>query len=298
MPVIRSIAARAGIAGVAFLVATFLATEACGGSKSQSSPAPSPSPTPPPAPGYPTGPWQLSWGDEFDGDGAPDPSKWVFDLGGGGWGNNELQTYTDRPENVVRKAGVLVITARRETFRGSDGTERSYTSARLKTQGTFSQTYGKFEARMKLPRGQGIWPAFWMLGDSITSVGWPACGEIDIMENIGKEPTTVHGTIHGPGYSGAQGPTSQFSGPVFADDYHVYGLEWEPNVMRWYVDGTLYGTRTPSDLPSGARWVFDQPHFLLLNLAVGGNWPGTPDQTTTFPQELRVDWVRVYARGN
>jgi beta-glucanase (GH16 family) len=239
----------------------------------------------------------LAWSDEFDGDGAPDPGRWVHDLGGGGWGNNELQTYTDRPENAARRGGMLVITARRETLRGSDGVERPYTSARLKTQGTFSQAYGKFEARLRIPRGQGgIWPAFWMLGDSIEGVGWPACGEIDIMENIGREPNTVHGTIHGPGYSGSQSIGASFSGPVFADGFHVFTIEWEPNVIRWYVDGAIYQTRTPSDLPAGTRWVFDQPAFMILNLAVGGNWPGDPDQATTFPQEFVVDWVRVYRR--
>ena len=147
------------------------------------------------------GAWQLAWSDEFDGaDGsAPNPSKWVFDLGGDGWGNNELQTYTDRRENAVVRNGQLVIAARREAFKGSDGRSRDYTSARLKTLGTFSQAYGKFEARLRLPRGQGIWPAFWMLGEDIATAGWPAGGEIDIMENIGKEPTMVHGTLHGPG---------------------------------------------------------------------------------------------------
>jgi beta-glucanase (GH16 family) len=291
MASLRRLAGRGSLAGAAFLVATLFAAAACGGAQSAARPPSSPSPEP-------SGPWQLSWSDEFDGDGPPDPGKWVHDLGGNGWGNNELQTYTDRAENAVRRGGMLVITARQETFRGSDGTERPYTSARLKTLGTFSQAYGKFEARMKIPRGQGIWPAFWMLGDQITTAGWPACGEIDIMENIGKEPNTVHGTIHGPGYSGGQAIGAAFGGPVFADAFHVFTIEWEPNVLRWYVDGTLYQTRTPSDLPAGAQWVFDWPHFLLLNVAVGGNWPGNPDATTTFPQELAVDWVRVYKRGN
>ena len=295
MPAI-TILRRATSAGLVIAVGLFLATEACGGSSA--SPAPSPdvrsTPTPVPAP---AGPWQLTWSDEFDGSGPPDPGKWAHDLGGSGWGNNELQTYTDRLENAVRRDGSLVITARKETFRGADGTERPYTSARLKTLGSFSQTYGKFEARMKIPRGEGMWPAFWMLGDAVVTAGWPACGEIDIMENIGKEPNTVHGTIHGPGYSGAQAIGASLNGPVFADAFHVFTLEWEPNALRWYVDGTLYQTRTPSDLPAGARWVFDQPSFILLNLAVGGDWPGQPDASTTFPQELVVDYVRVYKRG-
>jgi beta-glucanase (GH16 family) len=279
-----------GPAFATFLFALFLAVEACGGSSGPSPPA-----SPDPSAARP-GAWQLSWSDEFDGDGAPDPAKWVHDLGGSGWGNDELETYTDRPDNAVRRGGTLVITARRETFRGRDGIERPYTSARLKTQGTFAQTYGKFEARMRVARGQGIWPAFWLLGESIGTAGWPACGEIDIMENIGKEPATVHGTMHGPGYSGGQAIGTPFSGPVFADDFHVFTVEWEPHVIRWYVDGVLYQTRTPADLPAGTRWVFDDPMFIILNLAVGGNWPGVPDSTTTFPQELVLDYVRVYAR--
>jgi beta-glucanase (GH16 family) len=246
------------------------------------------------------GTWQQVWSDEFDGaDGsAPDASKWVYDIGGGGWGNEELESYTDRRENAVIRDGMLVITARKETYRGHDGIERPYTSARLKTLGTFSQAYGKFEARMRIPRGQGMWPAFWMLGDDIERAGWPSSGEIDIMENIGREPALVHGTIHGPGYSGGDGIGAALSstGGAFADDFHVFGVEWEPQVIRWYVDGKLYQTRTPADLPAGTRWVFDHPFFMLVNLAVGGSWPGNPDDTTRFPQELLVDWVRVSAR--
>ena len=273
------------------LVVVWVAADARGAGSTSASQAPAPAP----------GAWHLSWSDEFDGpDGsAPDASKWVYDLGGNGWGNNELETYTDRRENVVLRGGSLVITARRETFRGADGTERPYTSGRLKTFGTFTQTYGKVEARIRIPRGHGIWPAFWMLGDNFATAGWPASGEIDIMENIGKEPTIVHGTIHGPGHAGAQAIGAAFTKPgggAFADDFHVYAVEWEPNVIRWYVDGTLYQTRTPSDLPAGARWVYDHPFFILVNLAVGGNWPGYPDATSTFPQELVVDYVRVYAR--
>jgi beta-glucanase (GH16 family) len=150
---------------------------------------------------------------------------------------------------------------------------------------------------MRIPGGQGMWPAFWMLGDDIERAGWPACGEIDIMENIGREPALVHGTIHGPGYSGGGGIGATFSsGGAFADDFHVFGVEWEPQAIRWYVDGRLYQTRTPADLPAGTKWVFDHPFFMLVNLAVGGSWPGNPDESTKFPQELVVDWVRVSAR--
>lgn len=271
------------------LLAGVLVAVLCGGGAAQA-----------PASAEPSG-WRLVWSDEFDGpDGTrPDPARWVYDLGGGGWGNAELQTYTDRVENAVVRGGMLVITARAEKFTGADGIARGYTSARLKTLGKFEQRYGRFEARMHLPRGQGIWPAFWMLGRDIDRVGWPQCGEIDIMENIGREPTTVHGTIHGPGYSGGDGigaAVESADGRPFADAPHVFAVEWEPQEIRWYVDGRLYQTRRPGDLPSGARWVFDHPHFLLLNVAVGGHWPGSPDETTNFPQELRVDYVRVYAR--
>lgn len=252
---------------------------------------------PPPAK---VGDYVLVWSDEFDGpDGsAPDPGKWVFDLGGGGWGNQELETYTSRPENVQVRGGNLVITARKEDFTGKDGILRHYTSARLKTQDRFSQAYGRFEARIKIPAGQGMWPAFWMLGANLPKVDWPDSGEIDIVENIGKEPATIHGTIHGPGFSGAGGlnqGTSLEHGKI-ADDFHVFAIEWDVNQIRFYLDRELYATRTPASLPAGGRWVFDHPFFLLLNLAVGGEWPGNPDASTVFPQSMLVDYVRVYAK--
>jgi beta-glucanase (GH16 family) len=247
-------------------------------------------------------PWILVWSDEFNGanGSAVDPSKWVMETGGGGWGNNELESYTARPQNVYEQDGNLVIKVIQEKFTGADGVSRDYTSARLKTLGKFSQAYGRFEARIKIPRGQGIWPAFWMLGTDIDKPGWPACGEIDIMENIGKEPGLVHGTIHGPGYSGSDGIGSPYDLPdkkLFADDFHVYAVEWEPKAIRFYVDKDLYATRTPADLPAGAKWVYDHPFFLLLNVAVGGGWPGSPDATSEFPQTMLVDYVRVYRRG-
>ena len=252
-----------------------------------------------PAPGE----WRLAWNDEFNGPAGAtfDRAKWVADTGGEGWGNREREFYTTRPENVATDgAGHLVITARAEPdttkYRCWYGGCR-FTSARLKTQGLFDQAYGRFEARLQLPRGQGIWPAFWMLGRDIGTVGWPASGEIDIMENIGREPNIVHGTVHGPGYSGAQGPggADTLAAPL-ADGFHVYGIEWEPAEIRWYIDGRQYWRLTPAQLPAGARWVFDHPHFLLLNVAVGGNWPGEPDATSTYPQRMLVDWVRVYTR--
>ena len=242
------------------------------------------------------------WSDEFDGPAGAsfDRAKWVADTGGHGFGNKERQFYTTRAENVALDgAGHLVITARAEppthTYSCWYGPCR-YTSARLKTKGLFAQTYGRFEARLRIPRGQGIWPAFWMLGADIDAVGWPASGEIDIMENIGREPAIVHGTLHGPGYSGAGGISraDTLASGAYADDFHVFAVSWRPGEIRWYVDGRLVYRLAPSDLPSGAKWVFDHPHFMLLNLAVGGEWPGDPDATTTFPQTLVVDWVRVY----
>jgi len=251
---------------------------------------------PPPPPS-----WKLVWSDEFNGpNGARvDSSKWVAETGGGGWGNDELEYYTSRPQNASQENGNLVIKVLQEKYTGADGVTRNYTSARLKTLGKFSQTYGRFEARIKIPRGQGIWPAFWMLGNEIENPGWPACGEIDIMENIGKEPALVHGTIHGPGYSGGNGIGAAYELPGdqrFADDFHLFSVEWEPNAIRFYVDDHLYATRIPTDLPQGTRWVYDHPFFLLLNVAVGGGWPGNPDPTTVFPQTMLVDYVRVYNR--
>ena len=255
---------------------------------------------PPPATGF-----KLVWSDEFNGaDGfSPDSSKWTFDtgVGGNGWGNNELETYTNRAKNAQIQGGNLVITAFNETYADpSDGVTRNYTSARLKTQGLFSQAYGRFEARIKIPAGQGMWPAFWMLGNNITSVGWPKCGEIDIMENIGKEPGTVHGSLHSSSTvartSDASTPFSLPGGQNFAADFHLYAVEWEPGVVRFYVDSNLYATFTQSQWPAGGAWTFDHPFFIILNVAVGGDWPGSPDNSTVFPQQMLVDYVRIYAK--
>ena len=246
--------------------------------------------------------WKLVWSDEFDGpNGSPvDRSKWAFDIGGKGWGNQELESYTDRNENASVHDGNLVIKAISEKYTGADGVTRNYTSARLKTIGKFSQTYGRFEARIKIPYGQGFWPAFWMLGDDIDKVGWPACGEIDIMENIGKEPAIIHGSIHGPGYVGDTGIEAPYTLPGkqrFADDFHVFAVEWDPDSVSFFVDRDRYVRRTRADLQPGWKWVFDKPNFLILNLAVGGDWPGNPDSTTVFPQAMLVDYVRVYQRS-
>lgn len=237
----------------------------------------------------------ISWQDEFNSPaGTPvDQNKWRFDIGGGGWGNNERQYYTNSTSNAVHDGqGNLVITARRDNpanYQCHYG-RCEYTSARLLTAATFTQTYGRFEARIKIPRGQGIWPAFWMLG---TGGGWPDAGEIDVMENIGREPNTVYGTVHGPGYSGGGGITgSRTLGAPLADTFHTYRVDWEPNVITWYVDGVQYHRVDPARL-GGNRWVFDHPFFMILNVAVGGNWPGYPDGSTQFPQQMLVDYVRV-----
>ena len=243
---------------------------------------------------------KLVWSDEFNGPAGslPDPSKWSIETSGGGFGNRELESYTDRPENVQQRDGNLVITARKESFTGADKIQRDYTSGRLQTKGHFAQTYGRFEARMQLPSGKGIWPAFWLLAENGDTVHWPACGEIDIMEAIG-DPHTIYSTVHGPGYSGKNGISAKFPLPTSQatdDEFHVYAVDWAPEVMRFFFDDHLIAERTPKDLPAGARWVYDHPFFILFDLAVGGNWPGNPNEQTVFPQRILVDYVRVYDR--
>lgn len=239
----------------------------------------------------------LVMADEFETEGAPDTSIWGYEIGTGtnGWGNNELQYYTDRSENVTVQNGVLIITAKEESFENSN-----YTSARLITKGKFEQTYGRFEARIKLPWGQGIWPAFWLLGDdSNGSEIWPQIGEIDIMEYVGSEPTKVFGTVHGPGYSGAEGVTKAYEldADRFDAGFHVFGIEWGPDYINYYVDDVLYNQITPEDVTG--EWVFnDGPFFIILNMAVGGELPGAPNAETVFPQNMLVDYVRVYNKSN
>jgi beta-glucanase (GH16 family) len=244
--------------------------------------------------------WVLTWRDEFNGPNgsAPDPAKWAIESGGNGWGNNELQYYTARAQNVRQQNGTLIIEAIKEKFSAPDGKQHGYTSARIKTQGRFSQRYGRFEARIRTPYGPGMWPAFWLLGDNFPTTGWPACGEIDIMENLGSQSSTIHGSLHGPGYSADEALTGSFTFPNLQvdEDFHIFAAEWEPNVVRFYVDGKLYETKTPADLPAGKAWVFDHPFFIILNLAVGGSLPGSPQASTVFPQRLLVDYVRVYSR--
>ncbi len=250
---------------------------------------------------------KLVWSDEFEGPNgaAPDPSKWKHEKGGEGWGNRELQYYTGQTENVALDGNsCLILTAR--TITETDQAKRMcwygpgrFTSARLLTHKRFSFTYGLVEARIKVPAGQGIWPAFWMLGENFGEVGWPACGEIDIMENIGKEPRIVHGTVHGPGYSGGNGIGGMQvlpQGRMLKDDFHIFAVDWQPGVIRWYMDNQLYFELVQDQIPKGTSWPFDHPFFLLLNVAVGGEWPGSPDDTTVFPQAMRIDFVRVYQR--
>jgi beta-glucanase (GH16 family) len=229
----------------------------------------------------------IVWADEFSGS-SINLNNWTYDIGGSGWGNNESQFYTNRSENARIENGMLVIEAREERYRG-----KNYTSARLKTQGLKTFTYGRIEARLQVPYGQGIWPAFWMLGSDITSNPWPNCGEIDIMEHIGREPYNVYGTVHGPNYSGANGVGNFITLPQpVKDSFHVFAVEWTPTEIRWYLDGVQYHSVTPSTVPG--TWVFNHDFFIILNVAVGGYWPGYPDATTTFPQRMTVDYVRVY----
>lgn len=227
--------------------------------------------------------WGLVWSDEFNGT-TIDNSNWKFETGAGGWGNNELEYYTARPENAQLHHGNLLIIAKKESYNGS-----AYTSARIKTQGLKNWTYGKIEARIKLPQSKSIWPAFWMLGENITQVSWPQCGEIDIMEHINKA-TVANGTIHWDNNGHAQ-----YGGDTACDveKYHVYGVEWDQQAIKWTLDGKKYWDANISNGINGTS-EFHQPFFILLNMAVGGNWPGNPDGTSVFPDTMFVDYVRVY----
>ena len=245
----------------------------------------------------------LAWEDNFDGPAGalPNPANWRFHLGTD-WGNQELQCYTDRPSNAsLDGAGSLVITARAESYSGPASgiagvpcTATGYTSARLTTEGVHAQERGRFEARIKIPTSTGIWPAFWMLGANLPSVGWPKAGEIDILENFGRSPGQVQGAIHGPGYSGPNALFRAYSLPAgerFDAAFHTFAVEWSSDRINWFVDSTLYQSIKTSHVPT--EWVFDRPFYLVLNLAVGGGPPGPPNGTV-FPQQMVVDWVRVY----
>ena len=249
----------------------------------------------------------LVWSDEFNAaqePSAPDSQNWTYDTGAGGWGNSELETYCSygsstgpcdpkTPNAFVGTEGYLHIVARNPS-------KGVYTSARLKSQGLQSFQYGRIEARIKMPKGQGFWPAFWTLGDKISSVDWPACGEMDIMESVGNHPSTNWGSIHGTGFTGTAIGTEYDlpNNAKFGDAFHTFGILWSPRLIKFYVDSptNVYATYTPKSLPQGAVWPFDAgKFFFILNVAVGGAWPGPPDKTTVFPQEMLVDYVRVYA---
>jgi beta-glucanase (GH16 family) len=234
---------------------------------------------------------QLVMQDEFDTNGSLDQSLWSYNIGKGtnGWGNNELQYYTDRPENIIVENGMLKITAREELYLGT-----SYTSARILTKGKYEKKYGRIEARIKLPWGKGLWPAFWMIGANSDTVIWPQCGEIDIMEYLGNQPTKVFGSVHGPGYSGGNSVSQTFTlqSDRFDTDFHIFGIEWGENYINYYVDDVLYNQITPADVTG--EWVFNQPFYIILNIAVGGNLPGSPNNDTVFPQTMLVDYIRVY----
>ena len=242
--------------------------------------------------------WIPTMSDEFDGaEGTPpDPALWTYDVGGDGWGNGQLEYNTRHVENVsLDGQGHLRIVAREESFMGND-----YTSARIKTQGLFQQKYGRFEASMKLPAGQGLWPAFWLLGADIDEVGWPECGEIDIMEFRGQEPELVHGTLHGPGYSGGEPISATFplpDGQTFADDFHIFTVEWDPSRITFSVDFEVYQATNSADVSARGDWVYNHEFFVLLNLAVGGGYVGPVGPDTVFPATVLVDYVRIFERA-
>ena len=263
----------------------------------------------------------LTFEDNFETEGSLDESIWNYEIGTGnnGWGNNELQYYTDRPENIKVEGGNLHIIALQESFQGA-----AYTSSRITTKGKLEKQYGRFEARIQLPWGQGLWPAFWLLPSNIEEVEdddpstlvWPFCGEIDIMENRGQEPTLLNGSIHGPGYSAGEAISKVYDleNDRFDTGFHVFGIEWGPEYINFYVDDVLYNQITPDDLPSAPEpdfvkelypapeydgvwnnWVFDdQPFYIIINLAVGGNFVGSPSANTVFPQTMLIDYVRIY----
>ncbi len=234
--------------------------------------------------------WQLSWADEFNGT-ALDTTKWSVDLGDS-FGTGQEDYDTARTANVNETGGTLALTAQQESYQGA-----SYTSGRIETGGTFSQTYGRFEARIKIPAGQGLWPAFWLLGANDAQVGWPECGELDIMEARGVSPGTVLGSMHGPGGNSQTAAFTLPNGALFSDDFHIFALEWEPGTVRWYVDDQLYETQSADLLPASQTWVFDHPFFVILDLALGGSFGGAIGASTPLPQSMLVDYVRVYTNG-
>jgi beta-glucanase (GH16 family) len=242
----------------------------------------------------------LIWSDEFNqtASSGPDGTKWIYDLGTGepsGWGNSELETYTDSRTNSFVAADPGAIDGKALVIRAAKSGS-GYTSARIKTRDTFQ--YVRLEARARIPSGAGCWPAFWAIGGNIDMVGWPACGEIDVMEWIGKAPSRIKGSLHAPGFSANHSLNADFflpNGATYSEGYHVFAADWYPDEIVFSMDGVVYEDRKKADRPSGSKWPFDHPFQVILNFAVGGGWPGPPDSSTVFPQEYRVDYVRVYA---
>jgi beta-glucanase (GH16 family) len=225
----------------------------------------------------------LLWSEEFDTPGAPDASRWGYDIGGGGWGNNEVQHYTNRPDNIIVSNGTLKIITKKEAFSGS-----AYTSARILTKDKFSFKYGKVEVRAKLPSGGGIWPAIWMLGSNINTAPWPACGEIDIMEHVGNQPNKIFGTLHYPGRSGGNADGGSVIIPNVTTEFHRYGLEWSAATIKISVDDAVFYT-----FVNNATSPFNQNFFIILNTALGGNFGGAVDPAFTSGT-FEIDYVRVY----
>ena len=238
----------------------------------------------------------LVWSDEFNGavGSGPDPTKWTYDLGGGGWGNNELETYTDSRNNSLIVADPLATDGFALAIRAQNS-NGSYTSARIKTQGLFAWQYGRMEARARIPSGAGYWPAFWTLGNNIATAGWPACGEVDIMEWVPQTPSEIYGSLHSVGSNNLTEGYILPNGAAYADGYHVFAIDWYPNEIVFSMDGIVYEDQKESALPASTAWPFTQPFFIILNLAVGGDWPGSPNSSTVFPADYRVDYVRVYS---
>jgi beta-glucanase (GH16 family) len=252
-----------------------------------------------PPPGY-----HLVWSDEFQQpvNAPPDSTHWSYETGANGWGNNEMEDYVTDMEHAHVVADPAATDGKalqiQATYNGQGLSHGNFQSARLVTRGKFSVQYGYIEARIQVPSGQGIWPAFWMLGANLgdPGVGWPNCGEVDIMEAIGNQPTRNLASLHGPGYSGSNSLHAPYflpNGQQFKDGYHTFGLLWKPDSVTFSVDGIPYETRTPADI-SGKTWAFNHSFFLVMNLAVGGDFPGSPDATTVFPKKMLVDYVRVY----
>lgn len=234
--------------------------------------------------------YTMVWGDEFN-ESSIDQDNWTHEIGASGWGNNESQYYTSRSENSFMNDGNLVIEAKEESYQGSP-----YTSARMISKDKQEFAFGRVDIRAILPEGQGIWPALWMLGANINDSGWPVCGEIDIMELIGHEPSTIHGTAHwGPPGSTSihEGePYTLSGGAKFSEEYHVFSIIWEPNSIKWLVDDNEYFSISPSIV--NGSYPFNAEFFFILNIAVGGNWPGYPDASTAFPQRMYIDYIRVF----